>query len=61
MDNKLKDRLNLFLDELEVPITKICKKIMLSPQSLYDWRKDRLKLSDGTLKRIDDYLKKYGF
>lgn len=61
MAKQLKERLNVFLSELEVPITKISLRIKLSPQSLYDWRKGKLKLSDSTLKRLDDYLSKYGF
>ena len=61
MDNKLKIRLNHFLEEMGVPVTQVCKRVNLSPQSLYDWRKDKLKLADSTLKRIDEYLSKYYF
>lgn len=58
---ELKERCKKFLDELGVPVTVLSSKINLSPQSLYDWRKGKLKLSEATLKRLDDYLKKYGF
>lgn len=61
MSKKLQVRIDNFLSELQVPVTKFCKKINLSTQSLYDWRKGKLNLSDSTLKRIDNYLTKYGF
>lgn len=61
MTKQLKDRIDNFLTELQVPVTKFCKRINLSTQSLYDWRKGKLNLSDSTLKRIDEYLAKYGF
>ncbi len=54
-------RCNKFLDELGIPVTSFSCRVKLSPQSLYDWKKGKLKLSDVTLKRIDEYLKKYGF
>lgn len=61
MTKQLKERIDNFLTELQVPVTKFCKRINLSTQSLYDWRKGKLNLSDSTLKRIDEYLTKYGF
>lgn len=61
MNNQLKVRLNHFLEEMGVPVTQVCRRVNLSPQSLYDWRKDKLKLADSTLKRIGDYLAKYNF
>lgn len=61
MKNNLKDRIDNFLTELQVPVTKFCRRINISTQALYDWRKGKLNLSDSTLKRIDEYLAKYGF
>lgn len=58
---ELKARLQKFLDELGVPVTVLSSKISLSPQSLYDWRKGKLRLSEKTLNRLDEYLKKYNF
>ena len=57
----LPERCENFITEMGVPVTKFCQNIKLSRTSLYDWKKGKLKLSDVTLKRIDEYLKKYGF
>lgn len=57
----IKTRCKKFMDELGVPVTNFCKRIELSPSSYYDWMRDKAKLSDATEKRIDKYLKKYGF
>lgn len=54
-------RCNRFLTELGVPVTVFARNVHLSPQSIYEWRKQKLKLSDLALQRIDDYLAKYGF
>lgn len=55
------ERCERFLSELSVPVTAFSAKVGLAPQSLYSWRKGKLVLSEASLKRIDDYLKKYGF
>lgn len=57
----LVERFEKFIIELGTPVTVMSKKLRLSPQSLYAWKKGKLKLSDSTLNRIDTYLKQYGF
>lgn len=58
---KLIERCQTFLDELGVPATVFSRKIGISSQALYEWRRGNLNLSGSTLKRIDEYLKRYGF
>ena len=55
------ERCERFLSELSVPVTAFSAKVGLSAQSLYSWRKGKLDLSEASLKRIDNYLKKSGF
>lgn len=58
---ELIERCENFLSELGTPVTFFSKKVGLSPQSLYSWRKGKLSLSEASLDRIDQYLRKYGF
>ena len=59
---QLKRRAKRFLDELEVPITKLASKAGFDRSSYYRWLKGEEKVfSETTLKRIDNYLKTYGF
>lgn len=57
----LAERCFRFMSELGVPTTQFCKRINLSRTALYDWKNGKIKLSDATVARIDEYLKKYGF
>lgn len=57
----LPERCKNFLNELGVPITKFCLNIKLSRTSLYEWLNGKINLTESTLNRIDEYLKKYGF
>ena len=58
---KVKERAKNFLAELGVPVTVFCQKIGISVVAFNRWQRDDLKLSDETVKRISDYLIKYGF
>lgn len=58
---KLIERCQNMITEFDIPITKFCKKILISQSTFYAWRNGQLKLSTHTLQRIDDYLSKYGF
>lgn len=58
---ELINRCNRFFDELEVPVTVFARKVNLSTQSVYKWRKQSLQLSENSLRRIDEYLTQYGF
>lgn len=57
----LYDRCDSFLKTLGVPVTQFCKRIQLSRTCLYDWRDGKLKLSQATLNRIEDYISSFGF
>ncbi len=50
-----------FIDEFGVPITTFCRKINISTRAFYDWKRGKLNLSENTLKRIENYIGKYGF
>lgn len=58
---KLEERCKKMIEELSIPVTRFCKSIRLSTSSYYDWQNQKLKLSDSTEKRINEYLEKYGF
>lgn len=57
----LRDRVQNFLNELEMPITVFCKKIEVSPSYFYKWRVGQVNFSEKTLQRISNFLSKYGF
>ena len=57
----LKNRCERFISELGVTVVNFCKHIELSVGGFYAWRNGQLKLSEGTLARIDGYLEQYGF
>ena len=57
----LRDRVQKFLDELEMPITVFCKKIEISPSYFYKWRVGKVNFSEEALQRVSDYITKYGF
>ena len=61
MNETMIQRCNLFLETLGVPLTRFCEKVSISTSTAYKWRKGLLTLSEGTLKRIDGLLTKYGF
>lgn len=57
----LKNRCKKFTHELGIPVTRFCRSINISTRAYYSWMSDDLKLAESTLKRIDEYLSKYGF
>lgn len=61
MNEKLKQRCNIFITELGVPVTVFCKHVGISARAYYFWKKDELGFAESTLQRIDEYLKKYNF
>ena len=50
-----------FLDEMGTPATKFCERVQIAGSTFYAWRSGKLKLSDDTLARIDEYLRRYNF
>lgn len=59
--NNLKKRCQRFLTELEVPLTKFCKKFDICTQTYYRWLKGTQNIKEEKQKEIDEYLKKYNF
>ena len=56
-NKQILNRVNDFLLHEEVPVTLMCRKVFISPQTFYLWRKDSRALSENVLKRFDNYLK----
>ena len=54
-------RCERFQKELGIAVTKFCERVSLSTSSYYACRSGQLALSEETLTRIDEYLKRYGF
>lgn len=59
--DKVKIRAKNFLSELGVPVTTFCRNIGISTVAYNRWQRNDLKLSEETVKRVSDYLLKYGF
>lgn len=54
-------RIDAFIRNTGLPITRFCRKIELSPQCYYRWRKGEVNLKDSTIKRIEMFLEQFGF
>lgn len=61
MNENIKNRCSKFLNELKLPATRLCRLVDLSASSFYKWQRGDLRLSENTLKRIDDCLARFGF
>lgn len=61
MSEKLKQRCKNFMDELGVPVTNFCRNIGISTGTYYDCLRDKTHLSEEKIKKIENYLLKYGF
>lgn len=57
----LKERCKKFIDELGVQVAKFADNCGIGRSTYYQWQKGDIELSDKSLNKIDDYLKKYGF
>lgn len=58
---QLKKRAKRFTDELNLPISRFAKNIGFDRSTYYKWLKGEKVFSETTLKKIDNYLKTYGF
>lgn len=58
---EVKTRAKKFINELGIPITNFTKNISVSVSAYNRWLRDDLILSESTIKRISDYLKRYNF
>ena len=57
----LRERTKRFITEIELPIAKFAKKIGFSRELYYRWIKGDFDFSMEKVKKIDEYLRKYGF
>lgn len=58
---EIQERCKRLQTELGVPVTEFCRRVNLSPSGYYRWRAGEITLSEQTVARIDEWLKKYGF
>ena len=58
---EIKTRAKIFLAELGIPVTSFSKNIGISVSAYNRWLRNDLILSESTVKRISDYLKRYNF
>lgn len=58
---ELKERCKQMIKELSIPTTAFCRKVHISTSAYYQWQKNLVVLSDAALKRMDEFLSKYGF
>lgn len=57
----LRQRCGKFLEESDMPIARMCRKLNLSTTAFYKWRGSELNLTDKRLEDIDKYLTKFGY
>ncbi len=57
----LMNRVERFINELGVSKSAFCQRVKLDVSTLWKWQHGQLELSNATLERIDNYLKKYHF
>lgn len=58
---QLQKRVKQFIGELNLPISRLAKNIGFDRSTYYKWLKGEKVFSETTLKKIDNYLKTYGF
>lgn len=58
---EIKTRAKSFLAELGIPTTRFCFNVGISPSAFNRWQRNDLILSESTVKRILDYLKRFNF
>ena len=58
---ELKKRARRFTEELQVPISRFANKVGFDRSSYYRWLKGENVFSEVKLKKIDNYLRTYGF
>lgn len=58
---KIMERIDAFLEATGLPVTRLCKKIELSPASYYGWRNGNVNLKVETLQRIDRFLSQFNY
>jgi len=61
MKNSLTNRIDRFITDSGVPITRFCRAIGITPQTYYPWRKGETRISYATIQRIEEYLRKFNY
>ncbi len=61
MNDNLKERIRIFLDELGITATAFCKRVDISYSTYQNWKRDTQRLSLKTQEKISNYLAKYNF
>lgn len=54
-----KEKVLAFLEEFEMPKEKLCRRLGISRQTMYQWLNGQLNLSSETVDRIEKYMHKY--
>ena len=57
----LKERCKQFLNELGVKATRFADNVGIGRSTYYKWLNGEIELSENLEKKIDEYLRKYGF
>ena len=57
----LKERTHRFIDELGVVASKFAKNAGIGHSTLYLWWSGKIKLSERLERKIDEYLRRYGY
>lgn len=55
------ERIDSFMSATGSPVTEFCKRVNISPQTYYRWRKNQLKLKDSTIERMKKFVEKFNF
>ena len=59
--NLLRERVQAFRNEIHLPISKFAQAIGFERSIYYRWIKGEFEFGAVKAKRIDDYLRRYGF
>lgn len=59
--NILRERVQAFINELNLPISKFAQAIGFERSIYYRWIKGNFDFGAVKAKRIDEYLRRYGF
>lgn len=59
--NTLRERVQAFRNELNLPISKFAQAIGFERSLYYKWIKGEFDFGSVKAKRIDEYLSRYGF
>lgn len=59
--DNLKQRAKAFVDTLSLPISKFAANAGFDRSAWYRWQKGENVFSDERLKRIDEYIARFGF